>query len=156
MPLFLKRITNRNCTDREAIQKRLSEYSGLIYKGFGMRETEQEPEIKLVDWVGSSRDDLKEFPADVQDEMGYALYIAQIGDKHPKAKPLKGFSGVMEIRSNYASNTYRAVYTTKIGDRIYVLHAFQKKSTRGIQTPQKEIDLIKRRLQRAQELAQGG
>ena len=121
-----------------------------------MRETEQEQEKPVV-WVGSSRDDLKEFPAEVQDEMGYALYIAQIGDKHPKAKPLKGFSGVMEIRSNYASNTYRAVYTTKIGDRIYVLHAFQKKSTRGIQTPQKEIHLIKRRLQRTQELvAQGG
>ena len=120
-----------------------------------MRETEQEQEKPVV-WVGSSHNDLKEFPAEAQDEIGYALYIAQIGDKHPKAKPLKGFSGVMEIRSNYASNTYRTVYTTKIGDRIYVLHAFQKKSTRGIQTPQKEINLIKRRLQRAQELAQGG
>ena len=121
-----------------------------------MRETEQEHEIKLAVWVGSSHEDLKEFPADVQDEMGYALYTAQIGDKHPKAKPLKGFSGVMEIRSNYKSDTYRAVYTTNIGDAIYVLHAFQKKSKRGIQTPRKEIDLIKRRLQRAQELAQGG
>ena len=120
-----------------------------------MRETEQEQE-KPLDWVGSSHEDLKEFPADVQDEMGYALYIAQIGDKHPKAKPLKGFSGVMEIRSNYASDTYRAVYTTKIGDKIYVLHAFQKKSKKGIQTPKKELNLIKRRLQRAQELAQGG
>ena len=120
-----------------------------------MRETEQEQEKPVV-WVGSSLEDLKEFPAEVQNEMGYALYMAQIGDKHPKAKPLKGFSGVIKIRSNYASNTYRAVYTTKIGDAIYVLHAFQKKSTRGIQTPRKEIDLIKRRLQRAQELAQGG
>ena len=120
-----------------------------------MRETEQEQE-KPLDWVGSSHEDLKEFPADVQDEMGYALYIAQIGDKHPKAKPLKGFSGVMEIRSNYASDTYRAVYTTKVGDKIYVLHAFQKKSKKGIQTPKKEINLIKRRLQRAQKLAQGG
>ena len=104
-----------------------------------MRETEQEQEKPVV-WVGSSLEDLKEFPAEVQDEMGYALYMAQIGDKHPKAKPLKGFSGVIEIRSNYASNTYRAVYTTKIGDAIYVLHAFQKKSTRGIQTPRKEIE----------------
>ena len=119
-----------------------------------MRETEQEQEKPVV-WVGSSLEDLKEFPADVQDEMGYALYIAQIGDKHPKAKPLTGFSGVMEIRSNYKSDTYRAVYTTKIGDAIYVLYAFQKKSKRGIQTPQKEIDLIKRRLQRAQELVRG-
>ena len=120
-----------------------------------MRETEQEHEIKLVVWVGSSRKDLKEFPADVQDEMAYALDIAKIGDKHPKAKPLKGFSGVMEIRSNYKSDTYRAVYTTKVGDKIYVLHAFQKKSKKGIQTPKKEINLIKRRLQRAQELAKG-
>ena len=84
------------------------------------------------------------------------LILQKIGDKHPKAKPLKGFSGVMEIRSNYKSDTYRAVYTTKVGDKIYVLHAFQKKSKKGIQTPKKEINLIKRRLQRAQELAQGG
>ena len=119
-----------------------------------MKETEQEQEKPVV-WVGSSLEDLKEFPADVQDEMGYALYVAQIGDKHSKAKPLQGFSGVMEIRSNYKSDTYRAVYTTKIGDEIYVLHAFQKKSKRGIGTPRKEINLIKRRLQRAQELAQG-
>ncbi len=121
-----------------------------------MRETEQEREIKSVEWVGSSHEDLKEFPSDVQREIGYALYSAQIGDKHPKAKPLKGFSGVMEIRSDYASDTYRSVYTTKIGDKIYVLHVFQKKSKRGIKTPKKEIDLIKRRLKRAQELAEGG
>ena len=121
-----------------------------------MRESEQEQGIRPIVWVRSSHNDLKKFPADVQDEMGYALYIAQIGDKHPKAKPLKGFSGVMEIRSNYASSTYRAVYTTKIGDVIYVLHAFQKKSKRGIGTPRQEIALIRRRLQRAQELAQGG
>ena len=121
-----------------------------------MREIEQEPGIRPIVWVRSSHEDLKKFPADVQDEMGYALYIAQLGDKHPKAKPLKGFSGVMEIRSNYASSTYRAVYTTKIGDVIYVLHAFQKKSKRGIGTPRQEIALIRRRLQRAQGLAQGG
>ena len=118
-----------------------------------MRETEQE---QPVVWVGSSHEDLKKFPAEIQDEIGYALYIAQIGDKHPKAKPLKGFSGVMEIRSNYKSDTYRAVYTTKIGDKVYVLHAFQKKSKRGIQTLKKEINFIKRQLRRAQELAQGG
>ncbi len=120
-----------------------------------MRETEQEHEIKSVVWIGSSLEDLKEFPSDVQDEMGYALHIAQIGDKHPKAKPLKGFSGVMEIRSNYASDTYRAVYTTNIGDVIYVLHTFQKKSKRGLATPKKDIDLIKRRLKIAQDLAKG-
>jgi phage-related protein len=120
-----------------------------------MRDTEQENGIKPVVWVGTSHKELKEFPSDVQDEMGYALYVAQIGDKHPKAKPLKGFSGVMEIRSNYASDTYRAVYTTKIGDAIYVLHCFQKKSKRGVATPKKEIDLIKRRLKMAQNLSEG-
>ena len=120
-----------------------------------MREAEREHGMRPVVWIRSSHDDLKKFPADVQDEIGYALYIAQIGDKHPKAKPLKGFSGVMEIRSNYASNTYRAVYTTKIGDVIYVLHAFQKKSKRGIGTPRQEIALIRSRLKIARELAQG-
>ena len=118
-----------------------------------MRETEQENRVKPVVWVGTSHEDLKEFPSDVQDEMGYALYVAQLGDKHPKAKPLKGFSGVMEIRSDYASDTYRAMYATKIGDAIYVLHCFQKKSKRGIATPKREIDLIKRRLKIAQDLA---
>ena len=120
-----------------------------------MRETEHEYEIKPLTWVGSSHEDLKEFPSAVQGEMGYALYVAQIGDKHPKAKPLKGFSGIMEIRSDYASNTYRAVYTTKIGDVIYVLHAFQKRSKRGIETPRREINRIKRRLKIALDLAEG-
>ena len=120
-----------------------------------MREPEQEYEIKPLTWVGSSRDDLKDFPSEVQDEIGYALYVAQKGDKHPKAKVLKGISGVMEIRSRYLTNAYRAVYTTKIGDAIYVLHAFEKKAKRGIQTPKKEIDLIKRRLKQAQVSAEG-
>lgn len=120
-----------------------------------MRKPEQEHEIKSLVWVGSSHEDLKAFPSEVQHEMGYALYVAQEGDRHPKAKSLKGFSGIMEIRSGYLTNTYRAVYTTKIGDAIYVLHAFQKKSKRGIQTPKKEIDLIKRRLKIAQDLAEG-
>ena len=120
-----------------------------------MKETIEERTIKSVVWIGTSYEELKAFPDNVQDEMGYALYVAQMGDKHPKAKPLKGFSGVMEIRSDYATDTYRAVYTTKIGEVIYVLHAFQKKSKRGISTPKKEIDLIRRRLHQAQELAKG-
>lgn len=121
-----------------------------------MRRLEQEHEIKPIIWVRSSHKDLKEFPPEVQDEMGYALYVAQVGDKHPKARPLKGFPGIMQVRSDYASDTYRAVYTTKIGDAIYVLHAFQKKSKRGIETPKREIDRIKRRLKIAQDLAKGG
>ena len=120
-----------------------------------MKETEKDDEIKELVWVGSSHEDLKDFPPKVQDEIGYALYVAQEGDKHPKAKPLKGFTGIMEISSTYRTNTYRSVYTTKIGEKIYVLHAFQKKSKKGIQTPKKEIDLIKRRLKTAQDLAKG-
>jgi len=120
-----------------------------------MKETEQDPEIKELVWIGTSLKDLKEFPPDVQDEMGYALHVAQEGDKHPKAKPLKEFTGVMEIRSTYQTNTYRSIYTTKINEKIYVLHAFQKKSKKGIQTPRKEMDLIKRRLKIAQDLAKG-
>ena len=120
-----------------------------------MRETEQKHKIKSVDWVGSSLKDLKKFPAAVQRKIGHALRIAQEGGKHRKAKQLKGFSGVIEIRSDHESDTYRAVYTTKIGNKIYVLHAFQKKSTSGIATPQKEIDLIKHRLKMAQNSAKG-
>lgn len=119
-----------------------------------MKETEQEPEIKELVWIGSSHEDLKNFPPEVQDEVGYALYVAQEGDKHPKAKPLKGFTGVMEIRSTFRTNTYRSIYTTKINEKIYVLHAFQKKSKKGIQTPRQEIDIIRRRLKIAQDLAE--
>ena len=121
-----------------------------------MRENNEENRIKPVFWVGSSVQDLKTFPSEVQREIGYALYQAQIGEKHHKTKTLKGFSGVMEIRSDYATDTYRAVYATKIGNKIYVLHCFQKKSKRGISTPKKEIDLIRRRLREAQELARRG
>lgn len=109
--------------------------------------------IKPLAWVGSSKGDLHKFPDEVKDLMGYALYLAQTGGKHPAAKPLKGFTGagVLEIVEDYRSDTYRAVYTVKFGDAIYVLHAFQKKSKSGIATPQKDIDLIKSRLQRVYE-----
>ncbi len=85
--------------------------------------------------------------------MGYALYQAQIGLKASSAKPLRGFggAGVLEVVADYKSDTYRAVYTVMFSDVIYVLHAFQKKSKRGIATPKPEIDLIKRRLRTAQK-----
>ena len=111
--------------------------------------------VRRVDWVGASLEDLRKFPKEVQREIGYALYVAQIGGKHRKAKPLKGFSGVWEIVSDYSTDTYRAVYTVKIGDSIYVLHCFQKKSKRGISSPKKEIDLVRQRLRMAQEMAKG-
>ena len=105
----------------------------------------------LVVWIGSSLDDLKKFPEEVQGEMGYALYLAQTEKKHISAKPLKGFggAGVLEIVTNFDSDTYRAVYTVKLAGVVYVLHAFQKKSKKGIATPNQDIDLIKKRLKRA-------
>lgn len=87
--------------------------------------------------------------------MGHALFLVQTGQTPPSAKPMKGIeSGVFEIIDDYDTNTYRAIYTVKIGRCLYVLHAFQKKSKRGIATPKKDIDQIKRRLRRAKELAQ--
>lgn len=115
-------------------------------------EREEEREREII-WIGSSLEDLREFPDEVRREIGFALDRAQRVLKHRKAKPLKGFSGVFEIVSDYDKDTYRAVYAVKLGDEIYVLHCFQKKSTRGIKTPKKEIDLIRRRLKIAQDLA---
>lgn len=112
--------------------------------------------MKSVIWVGSSKRDLRMFPEEVKDHIGGALMVAQYGGKHPDAKPLKGLSGgVMEIVSRSDKNTYRAVYAVKLGDVIYVLHAFQKKSKSGIATPKEEIDLIKERHKQALELSKG-
>lgn len=110
---------------------------------------------KSIVWIGTSYKDLCQFPHPVQREIGFALWRAQEGQKHHRAKPLKGFRGVMEIVDNYDTNTYRAIYTTKIGQDIYVLHAFQKKSKSGIKTPQRDLDIIKKRLQEAQRNAKG-
>lgn len=108
---------------------------------------------KPVVWIGSSLDDLREFPEEVRGEVGYALYLAQLGSKHPSAKPVKGFkgAGVLEIVEDFDGDTYRAVYTVKLAGVVYVLHAFQKKSKQGIATPKQDIDLIKERFKRAQE-----
>jgi len=109
--------------------------------------------VKTIVWIGSSLNDLKEFPEDVHDIMGYALYLAQTGEKHQFARPLKGFGGakVLEISDDCDGDTYRAVYTVKFADTVYILHAFQKKSKKGIATPQQDIKLIEERLKRAQE-----
>src|ERR1044071_7931046 len=111
-----------------------------------------ESAIKPVMWVGASYKDFRTFPEPVQDEMGYALYQAQIGGKHDNAKPLKGFggAGVLEIVANHIGDTYRAVYTVKFATAIYVLHAFQKKSKSGIKTPAEELELIRQRLRTAE------
>lgn len=109
--------------------------------------------IKPLVWIGSAKADLTSFPEDVKDAIGYALYIAQRGGKHADAKPLRGFSGagILEIVEDHAGDTYRAVYTVRLAGRIYVLHVFQKKSKTGIKTPKPEIELIKSRLNRAEE-----
>lgn len=109
-------------------------------------------EAKPVRWVGSSRRDLKAFPQAVRRDIGQALYAAQRGEEYPAVKALKGFGGrsVLEIVAPHGTDTYRAVYTVRFHDAVYVLHAFQKKSTRGIATPQQDIELIRRRLAAAE------
>ena len=110
-------------------------------------------QTKSLAWIGSSRRDLKAFPEEVKDAIGYALFEAQVGRKSLSAKPLAGFggAGVLEVIEDYQRNTYRAVYTVKFSELIYVLHAFQKKSKKGIATPKVEVELIKQRLKLAEE-----
>ena len=118
-----------------------------------MARPEDESPPKPVRWVGSSRDDLRGFPEEVRNRVGGALWEAQLGRKASYAKPLKGFggAGVLEVVDDFDGDTYRAVYTVRFVGVVYVLHAFQKKSKRGITTPRQEIALIKQRLQRARE-----
>lgn len=96
-------------------------------------------------------------PNGVRQTFGFALYQAQIGLLHPDAKPLKGFgsAGVLEVVEDWRGDTYRAVYTVRFADAVYVLHCFQKKSKHGIQTPKREIDLIRERLKEAETQAKG-
>jgi phage-related protein len=110
--------------------------------------------LKPVRWMGSSRRDLRSFPQQVRSDIGKALYAAQQGETDPAARPLKGFRAtrVMEIVDRHETNTYRAVYTAQFAGMIYVLHAFQKKSTKGIATPRREIELIRRRRAEAERL----
>jgi phage-related protein len=113
-------------------------------------DNERQP--KPIHWLGNSLVVLKRLPREVAREIEYALWFAQVGDKHPSAKPLKGFkgAGVLEVVEDHAGNTYRAVYTVRFAKAIYVLHVFQKKSKSGIKTPAHEIELIEARLKWAQ------
>lgn len=114
-----------------------------------------EPRVRELFWVGSSKRDLMKLPAGVVDVFGFALYLAQIGQKHDQAKPLKGFrsAGVLEVVEDQEGNTYRAVYTVRFRQRVFVLHVFQKKSKRGIGTPKEELDVIQERLKRAEQIS---
>lgn len=118
-----------------------------------MPERPSDDQPKPVRWVGSSREDLRRFPEEVRRRVGGALWDAQLGFKAPYAKPLKGFSGagVLEIVDDFDGDTYRAVHTVRLAGAVYVLHAFQKKSRRGIATPKPELALIGKRLKRAKE-----
>jgi phage-related protein len=110
-------------------------------------------EPKPVRWVGGSLEDLRAFPEAVRQRVGGALWEAQLGRKAPYAKPLRGFggAGVLEVVDDFDGDTYRAVYTVRFAGVVYVLHAFQKKSKRGLATPRGELNLIERRLRRARE-----
>src|SRR6266481_2127166 len=102
-------------------------------------------------WVASSKRDYRNFPERVQRNLGFELFLAQTGQHPPSAKPLKGFgSGTVELVEDFDGDTYRAVYTVRFGTAVYVLHAFKKKSKRGIKTPQSDIDLIRQRLKAAE------
>jgi phage-related protein len=113
------------------------------------------PYLKPLLWIGSSKRDLKTLPKAVEDLFGFALYLAQTGRKHEQAKPLKGFdsAGVLEVTGDWDRSTYRAVYAVRFKCAVFVLHVFQKKSTRGTTTPKADIDLIRERLRIAEQFA---
>ena len=106
-------------------------------------------------WVGSAKKDLLALPEGVIDAFGYALYVAQTGKKHEKAKALHGFgsAGILEIVDDWRGNTYRAVYTVRFSAAVFVLHVFQKKAKRGIATPRQDMELIRARLNVAEQMA---
>ena len=109
--------------------------------------------VRPVNWVGSSYRDYVGFPGPVQDEMGFALFRAQVGARHPMAKTMKGFgrATVVELVGSHDGNAYRAVYTVKFAEAVYVLHAFQKKSKKGIATSKMDVELVRRRLALAEQ-----
>lgn len=112
---------------------------------------------KGIEFLGDSLEVIKGFPQETKVSMGYALHVAQEGGKVLYAKPLKGIGGgstVIEICDDCEGNTFRVMYTVKIGSKVYVLHAFQKKSKRGIETPKAELEIVKARLKKAKELAE--
>lgn len=102
-------------------------------------------------WIGSSRKDFRAFPPGVQDSFGFELFLAQTGQHPPSAKPLKGLgSNIVELVDDFDKDTYRAVYTVRFEEAVYVLHAFKNKSKQGSKTPQSDIELIRRRLRDAE------
>lgn len=112
-------------------------------------------EERPLEWIGSSHKDLMQLPADVRKSVGFALHFAQHGEQHPASKVLKGFggAGVLEVVENDVGGTYRAVYTVRFEEAVFVLHCFQKKSKSGIATPKADMDVVRARLKTAEALA---
>ncbi|WP_320188992.1 type II toxin-antitoxin system RelE/ParE family toxin (plasmid) [Agrobacterium rosae] len=112
-------------------------------------------EERPLEWIGSSHKDLMQLPADVRKSVGFALHFAQHGEQHPASKVLKGFggAGVLEVVENNVGGTYRAVYTVRFEEAVFVLHCFQKKSKSGIATPKADMDVVRARLKMAEALA---
>lgn len=109
--------------------------------------------MREILWVKAARKEFEGFPAGAREILQSALIIASEGRKADIAKPMKGLgSGVMEIALPYRADAYRVVYAVQIGNAVWVVHAFQKKSTKGIATPLKEVELIKARLKRIREI----
>jgi phage-related protein len=108
--------------------------------------------LRTLIWVGAAKDDLKALPPPVQRAMGFALYRVQQGRKPTTARPLHGFggAGVLEIVEDFDGDAYRAIYTVRLATAVYVLHVFQKKSTHGIATPRRELELVRARLRQAE------
>jgi phage-related protein len=117
-----------------------------------MREMERPPRhARPLHWIGQSRKDYGDFPPKVQEECGFALFLAQTGQHPPSAKLLRGLgSGVVELVETFDGDAFRTVYTVRFAKAVYVLHAFMKKSKQGIKTPQADIQLIRRRLRDAE------
>lgn len=111
---------------------------------------------KPLEWIGSSYKDLMDLPGEVRSLFGFALSLAQIGEKYDAAKVLKGFggAGVLEVIENDSNGTYRAVYTVKFEEAVFVLHAFQKKSKRGAETPKEDMEIIRSRMKTAATMAE--
>jgi phage-related protein len=116
-------------------------------------EKVEPPVLRTVVWLGNSKKNIRDFPEGAQKLLGDELQLIQFGGMPKDAKPFKGIgSGVLEIALRYASDAYRVVVAVQIGKRIYVLHAFQKKSKKGIETPQRDVELIRQRFREAREL----
>jgi phage-related protein len=112
------------------------------------------PPIRQVVWIGTSKKNLQSFPKGVQKLIGDELQLIQYGEMPANTKPFKGIgSGIFEIAIRYATDAYRAVLAVQLGEKIYILHAFQKKAKKGISTPKKDMDLIRQRYNEAKELA---